>query len=160
MGNEELLLAMSEMMDKKIGPLENRMDSMEISLLDKMDIIENRLNDKIDCVGLNLNNKIDAVEQKLDAKIDAVEQKLDAKIDTVEQKLDAKIDAVDFKVHRINLKLENDIEPRLKQIEKCYTDTFRRYQYGVEKIEKLEADNEVIRSVVQKHHEVLKTQLA
>lgn len=149
MGNEELLLAMSEMMDKKIGPLDNRMDSMEISLLDKMDIIENRLNDKIDCVGLNLNNKIDAVEQKLNAKID-----------TVEQKLDAKIDAVDFKVHRINLKLENDIEPRLKQIEKCYTDTFRRYQYGVEKIEKLEADNEVIRSVVQKHHEVLKTQLA
>lgn len=149
MGNEEILLAMSEMMDKKIGPLENRMDSMEISLLDKMDIIENRLNDKIDCVGLNLNNKIDAVEQKLNAKID-----------TVEQKLDAKIDAVDFKVHRINLKLENDIEPRLKQIEKCYTDTFRRYQYGVEKIEKLEADNEVIRSVVQKHHEVLKTQLA
>ena len=122
MVNEELLLSISELLDKKIGPMEKRMDDIETTLYDKFDNLEKRL----------------------DAKIDGVEQRLDAKIDAVEQSLRGEI-------HKINLKLENDIEPRLQNIEQCYLDTHRRYQYGVDKIEKLEADNELIRSVLQKH---------
>lgn len=107
MANEELLLGISELLDKKIGPMEKRMDSME--------------------------RRMDSMQTTLYDKIDFVEQSLRGEI------------------HKINLKLENNIEPRLQNIEQCYLDTYRRYEYGVDKIEKLEADNELIRSVLQKH---------
>ena len=101
MANGELLLAISNMLDKKINPLEKRMDSME-------------------------------------------------------NELKTEIRQVKDEVHIINLKLENLIEPRLNTIESCYLDTFKRYQFGVDKIEKLELDNQIIRSRIQTHDEILK----
>lgn len=101
MKNDELLLAISDMLDKKINPLEKRMDSME-------------------------------------------------------KELKSEIRLVKDEVHVINLKLENIIEPRLYNIESCYLDTYKRYQYGVEKIEKLELDNQLIRSRIQTYDEILR----
>ena len=50
MTDDELLLALSEIMDKKIQPLDSKIDAVEQSLSRKIDLLDN----KIDIVQQNL----------------------------------------------------------------------------------------------------------
>ena len=113
--NDELLLAISDMLDKKINPLERRMDNMEKELKSEMRLVKDEMH--------VLKDEVHVLKDE---------------------------------VHVISLKLENIIEPRLNNIESCYLDTYKRYQLGVDKIEKLELDNQIIRSRIQTHDEVLR----
>ena len=115
MKNDELLLAISDVLDKKINPLEKRMDSMEKELKSEIRLVKDEVH--------VLKDEVHVLKDE---------------------------------VHVINLKLENIIEPRLYNIESCYLDTYKRYQYGVEKIEKLELDNQLIRSRIQTYDEILR----
>ena len=143
MENKELLLAMSDMMDKKLNSIHERMDTFDT----KLDAVEERLSARIDA----LDAKIDSVEIKLSARIDA----LDAKIDSVESKLTAEISAVDERlsadIRTINLTLENVVVPRIKHIEQCYVSTSERYINEVGRINGMVADIQVMKSVVQDH---------
>ena len=134
MDNNELLLAISDMMDQKLDSIHVRMDTME---------------NKLDA-------KIDAVENRLDAKIDAVEHRLSADINA----LDGKIDAVDERLSQgirdINITLENVVIPRISHIEQCYLDTSERYTKETGRINGLVEDVQVIKSVVQNHSEQLR----
>ena len=49
--------------------------------------------------------------------------------------LDKKLKPVNDRLKKIELTQENDILPRLQNIEACYTSTFKRCQTGVEQIE-------------------------
>lgn len=120
--NDELLLAISDMLDKKINPLERRMDNMEKELKSEMRLVKDEMH--------VLKDKVHVLKDEMHVLKD--------------------------EVHVINLKLENIIEPRLNNIESCYLDTYKRYQLGVDKMEKLELDNQIIRSRIQTHDEVLR----
>lgn len=80
---------------------------------------------------------------------------LERRIDRVEASLSNKIDGVDRRVDNISLRLENIIEPRLSNIESCYTSTYDKYKDGAEKIETLEMNMQVVQSVVKEHGEKL-----
>ncbi len=69
--------------------------------------------------------------------------------------LDKKLKPVNDRLKKIELTQENDILPRLQNIEACYTSTYRRYQIGVEQIEAMQADIEVIKNVIREHSEKL-----
>ena len=56
---------------------------------------------------------------------------------------------------KIELTQENDILPRLQNIESCYISTFKRYQTGIEEMEAMQADMEVMKSVIREHSEKL-----
>ena len=133
MGNKELLLAISDMMDQKLDAINVRMDTFDT----KLDAMESRL-----------DAKIDAMESRLDAKIDAVEGRLGAEIDLVNQRLSAD-------VRNINITLENNVIPRLKHIEQCYLAASERYINETGRIQGLVADVQVIKSVVQEHSKQL-----
>ena len=137
MTDDELLLAISDIMDKKIQPLDTKIDDVESSLYSK-----------IDHMGQLLNAKIDHVEQSLNAKIDSVEQSLNAKIDSVENSLQGQIT-------KINICLENDIKPRLQNIEECYLSTFERYKSRSEQLDQLQLDVSVIKRVLIDHGDKL-----
>ena len=51
----------------------------------------------------------------------------------------------------LNLKMENDISPRLHTIEECYTSTFYRYRDGIVQLDKMQTDVDVLKSVVRDH---------
>ena len=152
MDNNELLLAISDMMDQKLDSVHVRMDTMENKLDAKIDAVENRLDAKIDAVEHRLSADINA----LDGKIDAVEHRLSADINA----LDGKIDAVDERLSQgirdINITLENVVIPRISHIEQCYLDTSERYTKETGRINGLVADVQVIKSVVQNHSEQLR----
>lgn len=135
MTDNELLLAISDIVSKNSKSLEQR-----------------------------LSKRIDDVEESLSRKIDEVDERLSRKIDEVDERLSRKIDEVDHRlsteVHNILLRMENNIEPRLDQIEACYISTYKRYQDGVEKMDTLEMNMEVVQSVVKEHSEKLNAMIA
>ena len=62
----------------------------------------------------------------------------------------------DQKLKPIHLTLENDILPRLQNIEACYTDTYRRYAAGAEEISAIKSAVEVMKIILQQHSEKLR----
>lgn len=69
--------------------------------------------------------------------------------------LDKKLKPVNDRLKKIELTQENDILPRLQNIEACYTSTYKRYQTGAEQIEAIQTDIEIIKKVVAEHSEKL-----
>ncbi len=147
MTNDELYLKISQLIDTAFKEQESRDEAMEGRLNHRMDILESRM-DRMDI-------KMDHVEASLGARIDS----LDAKIDHVEASLNAKIDAVNEslsgKIQAINLKLENEIIPNYKEIKNCYISTSLRYQENTGKMECMQIDIDVLKSVVGKHEQML-----
>ena len=74
----------------------------------------------------------------------------------ISEMMDKKLTPVNERLKRIELTQENDILPRLQNIESCYTSTYRRYASGIEEMEALKADMEIIKKVVAEHSEKLK----
>lgn len=58
-------------------------------------------------------------------------------------------------IKRTKLLLENDILPRLQNIEACYTSAYRRYESGADQIETMRIDIDVLQKVVTEHSEKL-----
>lgn len=156
MTDNELLLAISNIVNANSKTLEGRMDRIE----EKIDTVEDNLTKRMDVLEEILNDKIDAVEQRLDARIDLVEQRLDA----VDAKLTSQIKEVDQRlgndVHAILLNMENVVMPRLNTIESCYTSTYDKYKDGTEKIERMEQDIDVLQDVVKNHSLRLQAKMA
>lgn len=69
--------------------------------------------------------------------------------------LDKKLKPVDDRLKKIELTQENDILPRLQNMEACYTSTFKRYQTGAEQIEGMQTDIDVMKKVIAEHSEKL-----
>lgn len=69
--------------------------------------------------------------------------------------LDKKLKPINDRLKKIELTQENDILPRLQNIESCYTSTYKRYQTGVEQIDAMQADIQVMKSVLREHSEKL-----
>lgn len=70
---------------------------------------------------------------------------------SISQLLDSKLKPVNTKTSNIELLLENDILPRLQNIESCYISTFLRYSNGISESESLKANMDIIEKVVAEH---------
>ena len=65
--------------------------------------------------------------------------------------LDKKLKPIEDKITAIELIMENQIFPRLQNIESCYTGTFNRYKQGVSDMEALKEDMSIVKHVVAEH---------
>lgn len=73
----------------------------------------------------------------------------------ISQLLDVKLQPIESRTKNIELLLENEILPRLQNIENCYTTTYRRYSSGIEEMEALRTDMEIVKKVVTEHSDKL-----
>ena len=103
MSDNELLLAISSMMDQKLGPIQKDISQIQDNMTD----------------------------------------------------IKAQMMEMDVRVKRMEINLENEILPRLQNIESCYTSTYERYAKGVDQIENTMQDVALIKTVVTKHSEKL-----
>ena len=100
----------------------------------------------------------DIMDQKLDEKVIPQIKKLDDRLTSVEDKLtnvDDRLVGVEDRVKNIEINIENDVIPRLSHIEQCYIDTFERYQKGIDKLDDMQRDIDVIKITVTGHSEEL-----
>lgn len=82
---------------------------------------------------------------------DMMDKKLDARLNPMENNLRFLKD----EVRQIKLFQEGAIMLRLQNIESCYTDTYKRYQSGIEQIEAMQADIGIMKSVIRAHSDSL-----
>ena len=94
------------------------------------------------------------ISEMFDEKLKPINKRFDQMDARVDQ-LDAKIDNVREEAHseikHIRLLLENDVLPRLQNIESCYTDTYERYAVSTEKIDAMQTDINLLKNVVSEH---------
>lgn len=70
--------------------------------------------------------------------------------------INARLDSLENNLQQVKLKMDNDIVPRLQNIESCYTTTYDRYKNGTAEIEGMKEDISVIKKVIVEHSEKLK----
>lgn len=86
-----------------------------------------------------------------------ISEMMDKKLKPLNEKIDQIREENAEAARSIKIVLENDILPRLQNIESCYTDTYKRYVIGVEQIEALQADMEILKRVVSEHSKKLQS---
>lgn len=69
--------------------------------------------------------------------------------------MDKKLEPLKTDIRDIKITLENDVMPRLQNIESCYTSTYKRYQAGIAQIESMQSDIEIMKKVLTEHSEKL-----
>lgn len=69
--------------------------------------------------------------------------------------LDKKLQPIKDDIQLLKLQNENDILPRLQNIEACYTSTYNRYKSGISQLEAMQADIDILKKVVTSHSEKL-----
>ena len=73
----------------------------------------------------------------------------------ISQLLDVKLKPIESRLTNIELKLENDIQPRLQNIEACYTSTYDRYKNHVDGYDSVRIDVDILKKVVAEHSQKL-----
>lgn len=69
--------------------------------------------------------------------------------------IDSKLQPINDRLKRIEITQENEILPRLQNIESCYTSTFERYENSVSDYEAMKQDIEIMKKVITEHSEKL-----
>ena len=133
MSDNELLLAISNMMDVKLkaglAPIKN--DVQEI----KQDVH-------------NLKSRMQSMENRM--------QSMENRMQNVENEvcqIKNELRQVNNEVHQIKLCQENVILPRLNTIEACYTETFKRYKDNADKMDAAFEDIALLKETVAEHSE-------
>ncbi len=73
----------------------------------------------------------------------------------ISEMMDKKLKPIKDDIQLLKLQNENDILPRLQNIEACYTSTYNRYKSGVSQIDAMQADIDVMKKVIAEHSEKL-----
>lgn len=68
----------------------------------------------------------------------------------------AQIQPVENRTRNLELLLENQVIPRLQNIEACYASTSRRYISGIEQLDSIQTDTDILKKVVAEHSEILR----
>ena len=128
MTNEELLVAMSNMMDQrldeKLEPLKKDMSEVK----DRVTNIENRVT--------NIENRVTNIENRV-------------------TDMETQITNIKDRVTNIELNIENDIRPGIITLCDAYGTQFDRYSISIESHEKMKTDIEVMKSIVSRHFDLL-----
>lgn len=75
--------------------------------------------------------------------------------DMMDKKLKSNLAPIENRLADIELTLENNIIPRLQNIESCYTSTYDRYKNYADKMQSAFDDIEIIKKVLAEHSEKL-----
>lgn len=140
MVDNETLLAISDLLDKKLKPV-YEMQRQNGARFDRID-------EKFE--------KIDERFDRIDKKFDQIDERFE-KVDKRLNKVDAQLAGMNDRIKNVELLIENDVSPRLQNIERCYVDTYQRYAVRNEEIDALKLDNEILKKVVQEHSRKLQT---
>ena len=137
MSDNELLLALSYMMDTKFKPVNDRLDRME----QRQESIEQS------------HGRLEQSFERLEQSFERLEQSFEKQEQSFER-LEQSFEKQEQSQKRMELTLENNILPRLQTIEECYLSTFERYQSGIGQIETMQSNIDVLTTTVKKHSEM------
>ena len=153
MSDNELLLAISDMMDTKLKPVNDRLEKIELT--QDNDILP-RLG-KLEQSQERMEQSYERMEQsvgKLEQSYERMEQSYE-RLEQSYERLEQSYERLELAQKKMELTLENNILPRLQTIEECYLSTYDRYRDGVDQMASMQANIDVIKTTITKHSEIL-----
>lgn len=126
--NDDILM-ISELMDKKLKPIETRFDQMQ----EQMDL------------------RFNLMQGQMDTRLAEMQGQMDSRFVQMQGTVDLRFDQMQNQLDHMNLLMENDVLPRLQNIESCYVDTYRRYVVKMEEMDSLKLDMDVVKDVLKEH---------
>ncbi len=156
MSNNEFLLELSNMLDAKLeSALQPIKDDIQMLKTEVQSI-------KADVQTLKTEvQTLKADVQTLKTEIQTLKtevQTLKADVQSLKIQVQAQgreLQSLKAEVRQIKLFQENVILPRLKTIESCYLDTYKRYQRDADRMETVYEDVQLLKKVVAEHSERL-----
>lgn len=73
----------------------------------------------------------------------------------LDNKLKSNLAPIENRLNNIELTLENNVIPRLQNIESCYTSTYEKYKNYADKMQAAFDDIEIMKKVIAEHSEKL-----
>ena len=145
MTNNELLLSMSNLLDTKLKPLNDTVNKIDTTINE--DVLP-----RIQNLETTINDEMLPRIQNLETTVNDVMFPRFLKLETfINKDIGPKIIQIEFSIKKIEVTNENKILPRLNTIESCYLSTFERYKKGIEQLDSMQVDVDVLKNVVQKH---------
>lgn len=149
MTNEELLLTMNSMLDEKFetqnGLLRKEFDKKAESIKDELRMEMREMKSELRTEMREMKGEL---RTEMQEEIRSIRDELGS--------VKGELRLVRDETRRNSLILENDVLPRLQNIESCYTDTYERYQKYGDRMEEAFADISLLKLVVKEHSEKLK----
>ena len=146
MVDKEMLMAMEELLDKKLNPLYECTFRLETSMKELKTTVK-KLDERV--------SGLETTVKKLDERVSGLEISV-KKLDEQMSGLETSVKKLEAGVKEIKVdKLENNVIPRLSTIERCYLDTYRRYVQNNELIEKMVIEVDTLVKTVQGHSVLL-----
>ena len=146
MNSTELLKSISDLLEQK---LEEKLDKKLDEKLDKK--LDEKLKpviQRLDRIEHTVNNEVLPRLQTLETKVDSLELKvnnLESSVGILKLTVD---DMVLPRLRNMELNIENILIPRVSHIEECYLSTNERYQSGIDQLDKMQRDIDVIKIAV------------
>lgn len=162
---EEICSEMQKAMLELRREFHNEIQSLRTELQGEIQSLRTELQGEIQNLRIELQEQINGLKGDVSGlKTDVSDLKTDVsglKTDASGLKADVnglKTDVSGLKadVRDIKLLLENDIQPRLSNIESCYVDTYKRYSLGVIEMESIRSDVDLLKKVAKEHSNKLK----
>ena len=158
MTNNDLLLAISDIMEAKMEPLHKEIRQTKTELHSEILQMKNELRTEfkndINELRAEFKNDINELRAEFKNDINKLEDKLD-NVATALRKQIAKNEKAIIQntkdISNINILLENEVMPRLRNIESCYVATSNRYISSINQIESIQSDVDVLKNVVAEH---------
>ncbi|MDI9510011.1 MAG: hypothetical protein GX319_02955 [Clostridiales bacterium] len=177
MSDNELLLALSEMIDNKLKPLNEKIGKIEADMnhgFDKVSKIETDMNhgfDKVSKIEADMNHgfdKVSKIEADLNHGFDKV-SKIEAdmnhgfdKVSKIEADMNhgfikvSKIEAdMNHGFNKVSVILENEIRPDIKLLAENYLPAAKRYEKALMETENMKVDIELLKKIVMEHSDKL-----
>lgn len=162
MVDQEMLLAISNLLDAKIKPLRGEIVSFENKIDRQISQLRDEIKDLRDEVYREINGLKEEVNG-LKVEVNSLKEEvngLKAEVCSLTIRMDAvesRLSSVEKELTQLRVvTLEHDIKPRLEHIEECYVSVSERYWTGTEKIDGMEADIQILKEVVSEHSEKLR----
>ena len=180
MVDKEMLAAMEGLLDRKLEPVNGKLNKLEVFVDERMTSLEasvNRLEVSVSELEKRTSNletsvsRLEASVSKLDERTSNLEtsvSRLEASVSRLDERmssLGASVKEIENRtleleldVKEIKVKyLENNILPRLNTIEAYYTGTLKMYRNKAELIDKMGMDVSTLNITVENHSKVLRT---
>ncbi|QIB69120.1 hypothetical protein Ami103574_07210 [Aminipila butyrica] len=104
-----------------------------------------------------LEGQITRIEDRM-TNIEGRVANIEGQMTTLKEQVDGienRVLNIEDRTKKTEILLENDVVPRLQNIESCYTSTYERYVNGISQTEALKEDMGIVKRVVAEHSEKL-----
>ena len=155
----ELLLAMSDMLDTKLRaelrPLRNEMQDMKSELQGEMQDMKSELQNEMLSMKSELQGEMQDMKSGLQGEMQDMKSELQGEMQDMKSELQGVIRNMQSEIHQIKLCQENMILPQLETIESCYVDTYHRYRNNADRMDAVFEDVDIMKKVITEHSKTL-----